>query len=246
MTEAGPAPYVVLSILGLLSTEEWQAVSLSVIVAVTAVASSLPFGIALGWLMARRDFPGKSVLETAINLPLVLPPVVTGYLLLVVLGRKGWLGGFLERWLDVRIVFTWKAAALASAVMAFPLMVRAIRLAFSAVDPRLELAARTLGAGPVDTFFSVSLPLARHGVLAGALLAFGRSMGEFGATIMVAGNIPGETRTIPLQIYGALESPGGMERAAMLVVVAILVSVGALATGEALERRGRAKLAAKR
>ena len=246
MTEAGPAPYlVVLSALGLLSSEEWQAVSLSVIVALAAVASSLPFGIALGWLMARRDFMGKSLIETAINLPLVLPPVVTGYLLLVVFGRRGWLGGFLDRWLDLRIIFTWKAAALASAVMAFPLMVRAIRLAFSAVDTRLELAARTLGAGPVDTFFSVSLPLARHGVLAGALLAFGRSMGEFGATIMVAGNMPGETQTIPLQIYGTLESPGGMERAATMVLMAILISVGALGAGELLERRGRAKLEAK-
>jgi len=245
VTAAGFAPFVPAPVLGLLSPEEWQAVGLSVLVALTAVGASLPFGIALGWLMARRDFPGKSLLETAIHLPLVLPPVVTGYLLLVIFGRKGWLGGFLERWLDLRIVFTWKAAALASAVMAFPLMVRAIRLAFSAVDRRLELAARTLGAGPVDTFFSVSLPLARHGVLAGALLAFGRSMGEFGATIMVAGNIPGETRTIPLEIYGTLESPGGMERAASLVVVAILVSVGALAAGELLERRGRARLTAK-
>ena len=245
MTEAGPATYLVLPVLGLLSPEEWQAVSLSVMVALTAVTASLPFGIALGWLMARKDFMGKSLLETAINLPLVLPPVVTGYLLLVVFGRRGWLGGFLERWLDVQVIFTWKAAALASAVMAFPLMVRAIRLAFSAVDRRLELAARTLGAGPIDTFFSVSLPLARHGVLAGALLAFGRSMGEFGATIMVAGNIPGETQTIPLQIYSTLESPGGMERAAMMVLMAILVSVGALGAGELLERRGRAKLSAK-
>jgi molybdate transport system permease protein len=238
-------PGAAFHLLGLLAPEEWQAVYLSAIVALTAVVSSLPFGIALGWLMARRDFWGKSLVETAINLPLVLPPVVTGYLLLVVFGRKGWLGGLLERWLDVRIVFTWKAAALASAVMAFPLMVKAIRLAFSSVDRRLELAARTLGAGPIDTFFSVSLPLARHGVLAGAILAFGRSMGEFGATIMVAGNIPGETQTIPLQIYGALESPGGMERAATMVLMAIVISVGALAAGELLERRGRARLEAK-
>jgi molybdate transport system permease protein len=230
---------------GLLSPGEWLAVRLSVLVALTAVAASLPFGVALGWLMSRRNFVGKSLLETAINLPLVMPPVVTGYLLLVVFGRRGWLGGWLERWLDVRILFTWKAAALASAVMAFPLMVRAIRLAFISVDVRLELAARTLGAGPVDTFFSVSLPLARHGVLAGALLAFGRSMGEFGATIMVAGNIPGETQTIPLQIYGMIESPGGMEHAAKMVVVAILISIGALGAGEFLERRGRAKLASR-
>ena len=231
------------ALFGLLSPEEFAALHLSILVALTAVAASLPAGIALGWLMARRDFVGKSLVETAINLPLVMPPVVTGYLLLVFLGRRGWVGASLERWFALRLVFTWIAAALASAVMAFPLMVRAIRLAFSAVDTRLELAARTLGAGRVDTFFSVSLPLARHGVLAGALLAFGRSMGEFGATIMVAGNIPGETQTVPLQIYSMLESPGGVERAARMVVMAILVSVAALAAGELLERRGRAKLA---
>ena len=230
---------------GMLSPGEWTAVRLSLLVALTAVFASLPFGIALGWLMSRKDFVGKSLVETAINLPLVLPPVVTGYLLLVMFGRRGWLGGCLERWFDVRVLFTWKAAALASAVMAFPLMVRAMRLAFSSVDERLEHAARTLGAGPLDTFFSVSLPLARHGLLAGALLAFGRSMGEFGATIMVAGNVPGETQTIPLQIYSLIESPGGMEPAARLVVMAILISVAALGAGELLERRGRARLAAR-
>jgi molybdate transport system permease protein len=197
----------------------------------------LPFAILLGRLLARRQFRGKSLVEVAIHLPLVMPPVVTGYLLLVLFGRRGWIGSWLDRWLDVHIVFDWKGAALASAIMAFPLMVRAIRIAFSNVDPRLELAARTLGAGPADAFFSVSLPLAWHGVLAGAILGFARSMGEFGATIMIAGNIPGETRTIPLEIYNALESPGGMEQAGRLVVVAVVISAGALAISEVLERR---------
>lgn len=220
-----------------LSPPEWQAVRLSLQVALAAVALSLPFGVAVAFLLARRRFRGKTVVETLINLPLVLPPVVTGYLMLVTFGSRGWLGRYLDAWLGVRIVFTWKAAALASAVIAFPLMVRAMRVAFSAVDRRLEAAATSLGAGPIDTFFSVSLPLASHGVIAGSVLAFARSIGEFGATIMVAGSIPGETRTVPLYIFSLLESPGGAEKAQRIVLVSILISAAALAVSERLERR---------
>jgi molybdate transport system permease protein len=228
-----------------LSAEEMEAVRLSVLVALVAVAASLPFGVALGWFMARREFRGKSAVETLLNLPLVLPPVVTGYLLLAACGRQGWIGHCLEEWLGLRVVFNWKGAALASAVMAFPLMVRAIRLAFTAVDQRLEDAARTLGAGRLDAFFTVSLPLARHGVVAGCVLGFARGMGEFGATIMIAGSIPGETRTIPLEVYALLEVPGGAEKAWRLVVVSVLIAAAALAAGEFLERRGRARLRAR-
>jgi molybdate transport system permease protein len=226
---------------GWLTAGEWSAVWLSLLVAATATVGSLPFGIALGHLLARRQFPGKSVVETVLSLPLVLPPVVTGYLLLVAFGRQGWLGRFLERWFGVGLVFTWEGAALASAVMAFPLMVRAIRVAFAEVDVRLEQAARTLGAGPLETFFRVSLPLARRGVIAGAVLAFARGMGEFGATVMIAGNIPGKTQTIPLYIYGQLNAPGGIEESVRLVVVSILIAAGALAAAEFLDRRALAR-----
>jgi len=221
----------------LLSTDEWQAVWLSLRVATVAVAGSLPFGVALGWWLARRRFRGKALVETVLNLPLVLPPVVTGYLLLITFGTRGWIGQHLDEWFGIRIVFDWKGAALASAVVAFPLMVRAIRVAFTTVDHRLEGAARTLGAGPLDTFFSVSLPLARHGIIAGGVLAFARSMGEFGATIMIAGSIPGQTRTIPLFIYNLLESPGGAAAAQRIVIVSVILAAAALVVSEYLERR---------
>lgn len=222
-----------------LTKPEWQAVALSVWVSLVAVACSLPFGIALGWVLARRRFRGKALVETVLNLPLVLPPVVTGYLLLVTFGTRGWIGRHLDEWFGLRIVFTWKAAAIASAVVAFPLMVRAIRVAFTTVDARLEGAARSLGAGYFDTFFSVTLPLARHGVIAGCVLAFARSIGEFGATIMVAGSIPGETRTIPLYVFNMLESPGGAEQAQRIVWISILIAAAALLASEYLERRER-------
>lgn len=221
----------------ILSSDELSAVRLSVQVSLVAVAVSLPFAVLAGWVLARRRFSGKVVLETAINLPLVLPPVVTGYLLLVSLGRNGWLGGVLDRWFGLRLVFTWQAATLAAAVVAFPLMVRAIRLAFSGVDPRLEAAARTLGAGRLDAFFSVSLPLARRGIIAGCVLGFARSIGEFGATIMIAGNIPGRTQTIPLFIYDRMDTPSGVTGSWRLVVVAVIIAAAALAAGEWLERR---------
>jgi molybdate transport system permease protein len=223
----------------LLTPDEWSAVRLSLLVALTATVVSLPVGIGMGRLLARADFPGKSAVETILSLPLVLPPVVTGYVLLVVFGLQGWLGRSLDDWFGIRIVFTWKGAALASAVMAFPLMVRSVRVAFADIDVRLEHAARTLGAGPFKTFFRVSLPLARRGVIAGALLAFARSLGEFGATIMIAGNTPGETQTVPLYIYSIINSPGGREQSVRLVVASIIIAAVALVLSEWLERSGR-------
>jgi molybdate transport system permease protein len=222
---------------GWLTADEWSAVRLSIVVALVATAASLPFGIALGHLLARRRFRGKSLVETLISLPLVLPPVVTGYLLLVTFGSQGFVGRFLQDRLGIRIVFTWKAAALASAVMAFPLMVRAMRVAFADVDARLEQVARTLGASRFDAFCTVTLPLARRGIIAGAVLAFARSIGEFGATMMIAGSIPGQTQTIPLYVYSAVQSPGGMEHGARLVVVSILIAAGALVVSELFDRR---------
>jgi molybdate transport system permease protein len=222
-----------------LTPAEWSAVRLSLLVATTATLVSLPLGVALGRLLARRQFLGKSAVETALMLPLVLPPVVTGYLLLVLFGQHGYLGHLLDDWFGIRIVFTWKGAALASALMAFPLMVRSIRVAIAGVDVRLEQAARTLGAGPVATFFRVTLPLARRGIIAGSVLAFARSMGEFGATVMIAGNIPGETQTIPLYVYSAINAPGGIEASARLVLVSIFLAAGALVVAEWLERSGQ-------
>ena len=222
-----------------LSAEEWSAVALSLRVALVATLLSLPVAIGLGYLLARRQFRGKSLLETALNLPLVLPPVVVGYLLLVAFGRNGLLGRWLESWLGIQLVFDWKGAVVASAVMAFPLMVRAIRVAMAGVDPRLEQAARTLGAGRRETFFRITLPLARRGIIAGTVLGFARSIGEFGATIMIAGNIPGATQTIPLEVYSLLNSPGGTERRTRLAVVSVLIAAAALGVSEWLERHGR-------
>jgi molybdate transport system permease protein len=224
-------------IASMLTAAEWSAVRLSLQVALTATAVSLPLGVALGRLLARRQFPGKAVLETVLSLPLVLPPVVTGYLLLVLLGRQGPVGAWLEHWFGVSVVFTWQGAAVASAVMAFPLMVRAIRVAFAGVDARLEEAARTLGAGRLETFWRISLPLARRGIVGGAVLAFARSLGEFGATVMLAGNIPGRTQTIPLYVYSAANAPGGIEQSVRLVLVSILIAAAALAVAEWLEPR---------
>jgi len=220
-----------------LSAAEWTAVALSIRVALVAMVMSLPFGIAVGWLLARREFRGKWLVETLVNLTLVLPPVVTGYLLLRLFGRQSWLGAALEQALGIRIPFTWWAAAIASAALGFPLMVRAIRLAFRGVDPRLEDAARSLGAGPFDAFVSVSLPLARAGIIAGAVLAFARSLGEFGATITFAGNIPGATQTLPLAVFSELNRANG-EGTFRLALVSVALAAAALATSEWLERRG--------
>ncbi len=224
-----------------LTPDEWSAIGLSLQVAVTATIISLPFGIGLGYLLARRTFWGKSLVETFLSLPLVLPPVVTGYLLLVLLGRRGWIGSLLDEWFGIHLVFTWKAAAIASAVMSFPLMVRSIRVAFAEIDQRLESAARTLGAGPVETFLRISLPLARRGILAGTVLAFARSIGEFGATVMVAGNLPGETQTIPLYIYTEVNAPGGIEQSVRLVVACVIIAVIALGLSEWLDRKKAAR-----
>jgi molybdate transport system permease protein len=225
----------------LLTVAEWQAVRLTLLVASVAVIVSLPLAVAVAWLLAKRNFPGKFLVETIVNLPLVLPPVVTGYLLLVTFGREGLIGRYLDK-IGVRIVFDWKGAALAAAVVAFPLFVRPIRLAFLAIDNRLLQAARTLGAGPFDAFWSIMLPLARPGILSGALLAFARSMGEFGATIMIAGSIPGETRTMSLLIYSQIDAPGGMEQSIRLVAASIIIAAAALLAGELLERYGRQRL----
>jgi molybdate transport system permease protein len=226
----------------LLTPEEWQAIRLTLLVSAVAVLASLPLAVPLGWLLAKRKFPGKFLMETLINLPLVLPPVVTGYLLLVVFGRQGLLGAFLERALGIRFIFDWKGAALAAAIAAFPLLVRPIRLAFASIDDRLFQAARTLGATPLDAFWTILLPLARPGILSGCMLAFARSMGEFGATIMIAGNIPGETRTISLLIYSLLESPGGLQASARLVVASVVIAAAALLASELLDRRGRRRV----
>jgi len=225
-----------------LTAPEWQAVRLTLLVATVAIVATLPLAVGVSWLIAKRDFPGKFLLETIVNLPLVLPPVVTGYLLLALFGRKGFFGPILEDHFGLRFVFNWKGAALASAVVAFPLMVRPIRLAFSAIDDRLVQAARTLGAGPIDSFATIVLPLARPGILSGALLGFARSMGEFGATIMIAGSIPGETRTISLMIYSLLETPNGMQTSLRLVWVSIVIAASALLAGEMLDRRGKRRL----
>jgi molybdate transport system permease protein len=220
-----------------MSSAEWNSIALSLQVATVSVLISLPFGILLGWLLARKRFWGKSLLETLVNLPLVLPPVVTGYLLLVTFGRQGWLGGWIFEWTGIRFVFDWKGAALAAAVVSFPLMVRSIRVAFMSVDERLEKAARTLGAGPLDSFLTVSLPLAKHGVIAGSLLAFARSLGEFGATIMIAGNIAGQTQTIPLYVFDQLQVPGGTQNAYWVIGFSIAIAAAALMISEWLERR---------
>jgi len=225
-----------------LTSAEWDAVRLTLLVAATAVAASLPLAIPVGWLLAKRTFRGKFLVETAVNLPLVLPPVVTGYLLLVTFGRQGPIGSLLEHVFGLRFIFNWKGAALASAVVAFPLFVRPIRLAFSAIDDRLVQAARTLGAGPMDAFWTILLPLARPGILSGGVLAFARSMGEFGATIMLAGNIAGRTQTVPLLIYAQLDAPGGVERSVRLVVASVVIAAAALLAGELLDRAGRQRL----
>jgi molybdate transport system permease protein len=228
----------------LMTPEEWSALRLSFQVGMCAALAGLPLAIAMGYLLARGKFAGKWLVEVIVNLPLVLPPVVTGYLLLLCFAPHGPAGSVLQDWLGIKRVFNWLGAALASMVMAFPLMVRAIRLAFQAVDPRLEMAARTLGARPAVAFFTISLPLARRGVIAAWVLGFARSLGEFGATIMIAGNIEGKTRTIPLAIYTLSNQPNGMEQGWRLVAFSILLACGALAISELLERKGLRNAAA--
>lgn len=223
-----------------LTPEEWMAVRLSLLVAVTATVASLPFGIAIAWLLARRRFWGKSLLDTLVHLPLIMPPVVTGYLLLLGFGRQGPIGAFLEQAFGIVFSFRWTGAALACAVMAFPLMVRAIRLSIENVDRRLEDAAGTLGANPAWVFVTVTLPLCLPGVIAGAILCFAKSMGEFGATITFVSNIPGETQTLPSAIYTLTQVPGGDAGALRLTAVSVAISMAALLASELLARRVRA------
>ena len=206
----------------MLSAEEWGIIALSLKVSAAAIGATLPVAYALAWVLARCRFPGKLLVDALVHLPLVVPPVVTGWLLLLAFGATGPVGALLERTLGVTLMFRWTGAALASAVMALPLMVRAMRLSIEAVDQRLEAAARTLGAGPWRTFAAITLPLSLPGVLAGAVLGFARSLGEFGATITFVSNIPGETRTLPLAIYAALQLPDGDAMVARLAGIAVL------------------------
>lgn len=221
-----------------LAAEDWHAVALSVGYSALAAVISLPPGVACAWLLARKSFRGKTVLETLVNLPLVLPPVVTGLLLLVLFGRRGPIGSWLLRTWGVEVALTWRAAVLALAVMGFPFMVRSIRLALAGYDARLYQVARSLGARPLDAFFSVSLPLARQGIIAGLLLAFARGLGEFGATLLFAG-VRWQTRTLPLQIYLLNNQPGEAAEARMwrLAVVSVIICFCAAALSEAVERK---------
>ncbi|WP_370628833.1 molybdate ABC transporter permease subunit [Celeribacter sp. PS-C1] len=219
-----------------LGPEEWQAILLSLKVAFWASLASLPFGIFIAYALARWQFPGRQWLNGLVHLPLVMPPVVTGYLLLMTFGTRAPIGAFLQ---DLGIVFSfrWTGAALAAAIMGFPLMVRAIRLSIEAVDTRLEEAASTLGASPLRVFFGVTLPLSWPGILAGAVLAYAKALGEFGATITFVSNIPGQTRTLPSAIYAFLQVPGGESAALRLVVISIVLAMGALVLSEVLARR---------
>jgi len=220
-----------------LTTVETEALMLSLRVAFSAVTVTLPIGVALAWVLARKRFPGKMLLDGLVHLPLVVPPVVVGYLLLVIFGRQGVVGAWLFETFGISFAFSWRGAALAAGVMAFPLMVRAMRLSFEAIDPRLEEAARTLGANGLWVFISVTLPLAAPGILTGAILAFARCIGEFGATITFVSNIPGETRTLPLALYTLVQTPDGEAGALRLVIVSIVLAFAALFASELTARR---------
>ncbi|APV48819.1 molybdate ABC transporter permease [Betaproteobacteria bacterium GR16-43] len=226
----------------MLSADEWRVVTLSLQVAFWGVAGSLPLGIAVAYVLARFDFPGKTLFDAFVHLPLVLPPVVVGFALLVLFGRNGPIGSLLAP-LGIVFAFKWTGAALAAAIMGFPLLVRALRLAFESIDPRLERAARTLGAGPWRVFFTITLPLAIPGLATGALLCFARCLGEFGATITFVSNIPGETQTLPLAIYTYTQVPGADAQALKLSILSVILSLVALAASEWLVRRSRGKSA---
>jgi molybdate transport system permease protein len=220
-----------------LSPEEWTAVRLSIRVATVAMLASLPVGIAVAYVLARAHFPGKSIVNGIVLLPLIMPPVVTGYLLLLSFGRRGPIGAFLDEHFGIVFSFRWTGAALACAVMAFPLLVRAIRLSIESVDRRLEDAAGTLGANPLWVFLFVTLPLILPGIIAGMILCFAKAMGEFGATITFVSNIPGETQTLPSAIYTLTQIPGGETGALRLTLVSIVISMGALVISELMARR---------
>ncbi|HSF95851.1 MAG TPA: molybdate ABC transporter permease subunit [Thermohalobaculum sp.] len=218
---------------------ETQALWLSLRVALVAVAAALPPAVATAWLLARYNFPGKALVDSLVHLPLVLPPVVMGYLLLIALGTTAPLGGWLWETFGLRFAFSWTGAALASAIITFPFQVRAIRLSMEAIDPGLSQAAETLGAGPLDRFVNVVLPLALPGIIAGAITAYAASLGEFGAIITFVSNIPGETRTLPLAIYTAIQTPGGEAAAARLAALSIALAVGGLVLSEVAAARVR-------
>jgi molybdate transport system permease protein len=222
--------------LDVLSPEELEALRLSLKVGFWNLVISLPLAVAVAWLLARRDFWGKELLNGLVHLPLILPPVVTGYILLILLGRRGPLGTLLEDWFGIVVAFRWTGAVVAAMVMAFPVVVRPIRLSIEAIDRRLESAAGTLGASPFEVFLTVTLPLALPGIIAGGILGFAKGMGEFGATITFVSNIPGETRTLSLAIYSFTQTPGGELAALRLTVIAVVVSMAALLASELLGR----------
>jgi molybdate transport system permease protein len=224
------------------TAEEWEAIRLTLAVAARAVGFGLPLAILVALALARGKFPGRAALDLLVHLPLVLPPVVVGWLLLMVFGVRGPVGAWLHDWFGIRLVFTTAGAALACGVMVFPLMLRAIRLSLEAVDPGLEQAARTLGAGRWDRFVSITLPLAAPGILVGAITGFAASLGEFGAVITFAASIPGQTQTLPLAIYAALQLPGGEEVAARLSLISLVLAVSGLLAAEYFGRRLRARV----
>lgn len=221
---------------------EWEALLLSLKISFVSVAVSLPLGILIAWILARKHFMGKSLLDGLTHLPLVLPPVVTGYLLLIVMGRKGILGQWLYETFGFSFSFSWKGAVLASSIVAFPLLVRAIRLSLELVDTRLEDAARTLGASPWRVFYTITLPLIMPGILSGLVLAFARSLGEFGATITFVSNIPGETQTIPLAMFAFLETPGEEHSVMRLCAISIAIALTAQFCSEWFSRKMKARI----
>ncbi|MEZ9337233.1 molybdate ABC transporter permease subunit [Vibrio splendidus] len=225
-----------------LSEYEYQALMLSLKVAGFAILWLIPIGIGLAWLLAKKQFVGKSIVESIVHLPLVLPPVVIGYLLLVMMGRQGVIGSWLNDVLGIVFSFSWKGAALACVVVALPLMVRSIRLSLETVDSKLEEAAATLGASPIRVFFTITLPLMIPGIITGTMLSFARSLGEFGATISFVSNIPGETQTIPLAMYTFIETPGAEMEAARLCVISIVIALGSLMLSEWLNKKSAKRL----
>lgn len=227
----------------MLTAAEWEAIAISARVAAVAVAWILVPAIGLAWLTARYDFPGKTVVDGLVHLPLVLPPVAVGYLLLLAFGQQGWAGHWLNELFGITLAFQWQGAALAAGIMALPLLVRSLRLSFEAVDPGIEAAALSLGAPPWRVFTTITLPLAMPGLLTGLVLAYARALSEFGATITFAANIPGETRTLPLALYTAIQSPGGEAAAARLCAIAVAMALMALIASELLARRARRRLA---
>lgn len=225
-----------------LTEYEWSIILLSLKIGAVAVIASLPLGILFAWILARKEFKGKTILDSLINLPLVLPPVVIGYLLLLSMGKNGYLGKWIDHIFGISFSFNWKGAALASAVVSFPLLVRAIRISFESIDQNLEFAARSLGASHMRMFFTVTIPLAMPGIIAGIVLAFARSLGEFGATITFVSNIPGETRTLPLAMYTLIQIPNQEAATMRLCIIAIAISFIALFLSEVLQRTHKKRL----